>query len=97
MSLKLIPDDVQPAVDLPPDVDQARAYLLALSTPTLDGFRKQVKTLKTSELLILMGDPKSVAQALALSMQVATPADQEVFMAALLALGDEIDRRIPIP
>lgn len=97
--MKLIPDDVGAPNKLldQGSADQARAYLLQVSTPALDNFRTQMKAIKTSELLSLMANPELVTNALGFTEEAFTTAQQEAFMAALLAVADEIDRRIPIP
>lgn len=110
MVLKLIPDDqllVTPSpveqTPLPDEMiteEQARAYLRALSTPRLDAFRAKIPTLKTSELIGCSIDPGHVASVVCVTPITAaqpTDDDREALMAAMLAIGDEIDRRIPIP
>lgn len=92
MALKLVPDEDETITE-----DQARAYLLALSTPPLEAWRVSVRTLKTSDLLGLAGNPELLAYKLTVSLPPASERDQEILMAAMLALSEEIDRRIPIP
>jgi hypothetical protein len=111
MVLKLIPEDntllatPQPVAptQIPDEMiteEHARAYLRALSTPRLDAFRAKIPTLKTSELIgcsIDLGHVASVVCITPITAAQPTDDDREALMAAMLAIGDEIDRRIPIP
>lgn len=93
MAIKLVPD-------VEPDTmteDQARAYLIALRTPKLDAFRVRVKTMKTSELIGCYANVEHVAVSVCDFPDKPSDADQEALMAGLLAVTEEIDRRLPIP
>lgn len=98
MSFKLIPD-TDPATTQEVDTiseDDARVYLTNLSTPMLDALRVKAHEMKTSELLGVMGNAEMLMMILGLS-DINAAGAHEVFMAGMLALADEIDRRIPVP
>jgi len=100
MPISLIPENASPentsSVKAAITEEQARAYLATVSTPKLDELRAKLPALRTSELLGLHARPEALVVLLELH-DLSVQAHQEVFMAASLALADEIDRRIPIP
>lgn len=93
MTLKLVPDDIPETIT----EDQARVYLNALRTPALEAWRSAIRTMRTSDLLGVAGNSELLAHKLTIALPLANDRDQEILMAAMLALYEEIDRRIPIP
>lgn len=76
--------------------DQVRAQLAKVSTPSLDRLRAEIKTMPMSSLLMafvtgggqLVGDEE-----LKMDKQ-----ELEIVLAAyVVVLGDEVDRRFPVP
>lgn len=92
MTIKLVPE--QPETPLQTE-EQARAYLYNLHTPALDDLRSRLRTMKTSELVGLMANVEFIANAVCTSSEQRV--NDESIMAAILAVSDEIDRRVPIP
>lgn len=64
--------------------------------PELDAFLPRVPTLRTSDLIGFVADPRALAARLGLSSLYPSDA-RSVCDAALDAIKDEIDRRLPIP
>lgn len=94
MAIKLVPDEVEADAEL--TEDQVREYLAKLSTPKLVAFRAHVLSMKTSELIGCMSNPDQVAGVISTGA-IFSDEDKEAAMAAMLAIADEIDRRMPIP
>ena len=90
MTLKLVPDEEQPMTE-----DQVRAYLMQISTPMLDAFRVKTRSMRTSELIGLMGNPETLATLVGITTM--NDEAQEIFMAGMIALANELDRRVPVP
>lgn len=77
----------------PPDIESARRQLEAIRSVTLDELRENVARISTSQLLIML-----VSQALPLTEHEESlpPAELQMLVTAgLLAIADELDRRIP--
>ncbi len=66
-----------------------RTWLSTMSTPKLDAFRKQLRSFSTSELVLYLIGPRT--------LNALFSGDPNVIKAAMLALCDEIDRRVPVP
>ncbi len=86
--------------------DEVRAWLNELHTPKLDAFRTRLRSERTSALLVFQrGDEPIIAttmaeirdEAKAELEAIGEDADQIALIAVLVAIGDELDRRIPIP
>lgn len=74
------------------DETKVREMLASLHAPWLDEWRTRVTTMRTSELLIAC-NPEVIAE----MCRTQPDADEKAVAAALIAVADEIDRRIPIP
>lgn len=77
------------------------ANLRSFSYPKLDQFREDIRKRKTSDLLSYLGQTEAMTQIFDdapddLSEQHAEAVQKRV-LAAIIAVYDEIDRRIPIP
>ncbi len=81
---------IDPVLNAITNEDQARAYLLKFTTPRLEAWRAEVRAAPTSKLFAAIMQPETVATAIDCE-------DQAPFMAAMLAIADEIDLRIPVP
>lgn len=97
--LTLVPPD--PATHVPPPTidqmteEQARAYLMSVRSPLLDGLRARVVKMKTSELIAWLANPQITSELIAEDSNEQT--HEALLTAAMLAIADEVDRRIPIP
>ncbi len=86
--------------------EQARQMLLSVKDPKLDAFRGSLRAMQTSELISYIAHPGQVDSKLFddsgppsfSRLEKYGSADEQMIMgAALMAVGDEIDRRIPRP
>jgi len=80
--------------------EEVRQMFGAITAPTLAAFRTQIRSMRTSEIIGLIVSSNVLAQKLLADDDLDTfnAQDEQLIMAAaLLALGDEIDRRIPRP
>lgn len=96
--LTLVPPDAstQPPSFETMTEDQAREYLSNVHSPGLDEVRARLGALKTSELLAWAGNPGLFADTI--RTDATTEHEMHMLMlAVMLAVSDEIDRRIPIP
>lgn len=96
MPISLVPESTPTPANEEMSEDAARAYLASLRGEKLDAFRVQVGKLRTSEIVMLSTRPDLAFHA------VGEPTADELrnnqlVMAAILALGDELDRRVPVP
>lgn len=81
--------------EAPNDITHARRTLEALRSETLDELRDHLHEILTSQLLIMF-----MSGAIPLNEQeeaLPAPQVQAIVTAGLLAISDELDRRIPIP
>lgn len=97
MPLSLVPPDGAPSPE--PDIEEmpeeeARAFLMSLKGERLDAFRIKVPTMRTSELIAHYSHPEIIAH-MVMDSTTDERRNQQVTMAAVLAVADEIDRRIP--
>jgi hypothetical protein len=84
---------------------EARQMLAAVSTPELSKFRQDVRSLRTSELIMLLTHGGQLAAKVlppdAEDIRVKRAYDNEeeqlIIAAGAIMLGDEIDRRVPRP
>lgn len=86
-----------------PDAE-GRKVLAEISTPGLEQFRQGVKITLTSVLtqmpMVMRADPEDFVSKLGITEQEIEDDPERVRLicaAALIAVNDEIDRRIPIP
>jgi len=85
--------------------DQARQMLQSVKTPKLDELRRELRGLRTSELIGYIAHPGSLDKKLFVDdgppgdrLDRYTGHDEQLIMgAAVMAVGDEIDNRIPRP
>jgi hypothetical protein len=87
--------------------DIKRAQLRAISHPRLDAFRRTVPTLPTSSLITYLSNRESLIALLewrgkptSIEQIFERHAEQEfenVIGGAMMAVADEIDRRMPVP
>lgn len=94
MPISLVPDEETAPETI--SEDEARSYLANVKTAKLDALRVKIPTMKTSELIGLACNPDAVCFHLGVS-DMTNQGQQAIFMAGALAIGDEIDRRIPTP
>jgi hypothetical protein len=80
--------------------DEARQMLQTVKYPQLDEVRSSVRTMLTSELIGHVAHPGGLEKRLFATdaQDKLTVYDEQLIMAAaIMAIGDEIDRRIPRP
>lgn len=80
--------------------DQAREMFTAIHTPELDKLREDVKTMRTSELIVLIAHADQVEKRVFDDDDLDRYSRDEEYLllaAAMLAVGDEVDRRFPRP
>jgi hypothetical protein len=76
--------------------ERARAQLVEISTPLLDAFRAEIPSLKTSELIVWLTKMEMLMYRLVDENESEEMANA-IAQSALIALADEIDRRLPGP
>jgi hypothetical protein len=80
------------------DEDNARRMLAAVSTPELDKLRDGVRTMRTSELVAGLARSDAIMkQVMPDVWQYSDEDEMLIGAAALIVLGDELDRRVPVP
>ncbi len=98
MPISLVPDEETPATVEPEkdETEEVLAYLANVHTPKLDALRAKVPTMKTSDLIGLACNPDALAHHLSVA-NMTDSMQQAIFMAGSVAIGTELDRRIPVP
>lgn len=77
--------------------EQMREYLNSVQSVRLDELRESLRTMRTSELLVWFTNPAVVAGTLGQDTDATEPQELQLLVAAaMLALSDEIDRRLPV-
>lgn len=87
---------------------EIRKLAAAVSTPKLDAFRARVKESTTSGLVLLLSDPAAVHDIVSdpgprlgigelLMQSERFERVQLLIAAAIIAVRDELDRRVPVP
>jgi hypothetical protein len=76
----------------PENVDALRKQLEATRSPTLDALREALPTIATSQLIgmLVVGGPPFEAEG-----KLTEEQSVQLVSAAILAISDEIDRRVP--
>lgn len=79
---------------------ESRRMLAAVTTPALEKLRIDVRAMRTSEIVLGLGHSQELSKRLLTDEDLDKygAADEMLIMgAAIVALGDELDRRIPRP
>jgi hypothetical protein len=80
--------------------DEARQMLMSVKYPQLDELRASVRAMQTSELIGHVAHTHGLEKRLFVTdhQNTLTSYDEQLILAAaVMSLGDEIDRRIPRP
>jgi hypothetical protein len=97
MPISLVP----PLPESEPSVEEqlaaARAHLAKVSSPMLDDLRTRAPSMKTSELVVWLGNPQHLMQMVITEEDIVAGTAETIGAAATMALADEIDRRLPVP